>query len=581
MSVLLSSLGGAAAQFFNNDGVILSGGFIYTYAAGSNTPQATYTTNAGTIAHNNPSILDASGRVPGGEVWLTSNLAYKVVIKDANNALIGTYDNLTGISSLTLPINASQVNFTGFNGSTGTVQDLAGNNGSDWIGFLQTGANAVAISAQNKMRQIVSVLDFNADPTGVNDSSSAFANAIATGKAIYVPTGTYKASFNLQSGQKIFGDGAVKTIIKPPSGATYAIQIDATTTAKQFCVVSDLSIQNLDAVANVTGILFKGVNVNSINDYHVLNNLLIDNCNKGIEALGRLILNRWTSVRVLNSSIGVNVSTDTSTPAFNLNEFNNCLFNYSVNEGFKSVGQSIANSFYSCNFEKNNTANAANKAGAYIEDSQNICFRGCYFEDNGYGLAANATITSNSYALRFAGTYCINPTVDCCYMAGSGAIIYVSPGAVTGGKISNTRLIANDLVGYAYYNAATQGGSKSVLVFDSTNYPYGNVYFGIGGGLTYSSAVNQNSSMDYLSGNATLDLLVNKKITINAGAPFTFTTINNRLPSCELWISNLGADATIPAAMMASGVNLTITGGTTKILVVSGYPYDGKFVVMV
>jgi hypothetical protein len=40
MSVTPSPIGGFAAQFFDNNGVILSGGKIYTYAAGTTTPQA-------------------------------------------------------------------------------------------------------------------------------------------------------------------------------------------------------------------------------------------------------------------------------------------------------------------------------------------------------------------------------------------------------------------------------------------------------------------------------------------------------------------------------------------------------------
>ena len=71
MSVNLSLAGGAAVQFFNNDGTPLAGGLIYTYAAGSSTPAATYTTNTGLIAHTNPIVLDSSGRVPSGEIWLT------------------------------------------------------------------------------------------------------------------------------------------------------------------------------------------------------------------------------------------------------------------------------------------------------------------------------------------------------------------------------------------------------------------------------------------------------------------------------------------------------------------------------
>lgn len=99
MAVNLSPMGGVAAQFFDNNGVILSGGKIYTYAAGTTTNQATYTSAAGTTAHTNPIILDSAGRVPNGEIWLTDGLQYKFVIKNASDVLINTYDNIIGINS--------------------------------------------------------------------------------------------------------------------------------------------------------------------------------------------------------------------------------------------------------------------------------------------------------------------------------------------------------------------------------------------------------------------------------------------------------------------------------------------------
>jgi len=99
MAVNLSPVGGVAAQFFNNDGTVLSGGLIYTYAAGTNTNQATYTTSAGVIAHSNPIVLNSAGRVPTGEIWLTDGLNYKFVLKDSTDALIATYDNISGINS--------------------------------------------------------------------------------------------------------------------------------------------------------------------------------------------------------------------------------------------------------------------------------------------------------------------------------------------------------------------------------------------------------------------------------------------------------------------------------------------------
>ena len=98
MAVFLSSFGGAGAQFFDNNGVPLAGGLIYTYAAGTTTPQATYTSNSGSIAQANPIVLNASGRVPSGEIWLTQLLTYKFVLQTSGGTTIGTYDNISSIA---------------------------------------------------------------------------------------------------------------------------------------------------------------------------------------------------------------------------------------------------------------------------------------------------------------------------------------------------------------------------------------------------------------------------------------------------------------------------------------------------
>lgn len=100
MAVFLSPVGGAGAQFFDNNGTPLTGGNLYTYAAGTTTPAATYTSSAGNVAHSNPIILDAAGRVPGSsEIWLTSNIIYKFVLKTSNDVLLATWDNIWGIGA--------------------------------------------------------------------------------------------------------------------------------------------------------------------------------------------------------------------------------------------------------------------------------------------------------------------------------------------------------------------------------------------------------------------------------------------------------------------------------------------------
>lgn len=100
MAVNLSPLAGAGWQFFDNVGTPLAGGLVYTYTAGTTTPQATYTSSAGTIANANPIVLDSAGRT-ANEVWLTAGVSYKFVIKTSAAVTIGTYDNIRGINDLT------------------------------------------------------------------------------------------------------------------------------------------------------------------------------------------------------------------------------------------------------------------------------------------------------------------------------------------------------------------------------------------------------------------------------------------------------------------------------------------------
>ena len=120
-SVLLSPYG-IGQQFFDDNGVPLAGGLIYTYQAGSSTPLVTYTTNGGTIANANPIVLDAAGRVPQ-EIWLLTGYSYKFVLQNADAVLIQTLDNIYPILQ-NAPTSAPAVP-TGcillWSGSTGSI----------------------------------------------------------------------------------------------------------------------------------------------------------------------------------------------------------------------------------------------------------------------------------------------------------------------------------------------------------------------------------------------------------------------------------------------------------------------------
>lgn len=120
MSVSLSLFAGAGQQFFTNNGIPLAGGLLYTYAAGTTTPQASYTSNTGSTAQANPIVLDSAGRVPY-EIWLTNGVTYKFVLMDSSSVLIGTYDNIPGQNTF-----AGDLAFTG-NISVGGNLSVTGN----------------------------------------------------------------------------------------------------------------------------------------------------------------------------------------------------------------------------------------------------------------------------------------------------------------------------------------------------------------------------------------------------------------------------------------------------------------------
>jgi hypothetical protein len=184
MAVNLSALAGAGQQFFNDSGVPLSGGKLYSYAAGTTIPQATYTSASGSTAHTNPIILNSAGRVATGEIWLTSAQIYKFALYTSTDVLIATWDNIDGIAPSTV--------FADF----ANTSDVA--KGDALVGFKQSNAagvltGAVAGTVHTKLQEFVSAKDFGAVGNGTTNETSTFATLESgtTGAAINLLNGIY------------------------------------------------------------------------------------------------------------------------------------------------------------------------------------------------------------------------------------------------------------------------------------------------------------------------------------------------------------------------------------------------------
>ena len=270
MGYTLSPIGGAGAQFFNDDGIILSGGKLNTYLAGTTTQIATYTTPSGAIANSNPIILDAAGRPPQ-EIWLSMTYAYKFVLTDANDNLIGTFDNIPGLPQPPLVNDASSVSYEqGYTATAGSFiigrtylivtvgttnfQAIGASLNAPGIYFTATGVGSgdgtaqLVRTVQNKLQESVSVKDFGAIGNGTTDDTAPIQAAINSGaKRIYLPAGTYRTTARLDVISRdlvIYGDGVSGTIILPDLSVAVGLQIggDTISDTSYFVTLQDFTV---------------------------------------------------------------------------------------------------------------------------------------------------------------------------------------------------------------------------------------------------------------------------------------------------------------------------------------------------
>jgi hypothetical protein len=138
--------------------------------------------------------------------------SYDIALKDASGATIWTR-------------RADPVDDTASAYDAAIRADLASTSGASkgagMVGFIQSGAGAVATTVQNKLREFVDVKDFDAVGDGVTDDTAAIqaavTHSVTQGKSLRIPAGTYLYSSLTgldQNNVTIFGDGSNNTVLK-------------------------------------------------------------------------------------------------------------------------------------------------------------------------------------------------------------------------------------------------------------------------------------------------------------------------------------------------------------------------------
>lgn len=235
-------------QYIGILGTPLVGGKVYTYAAGTTNPKATYTDAAGTTPHENPITLNLRGEPPSAIFWSGN---YRVDVRDALGNLVYTVDNYN----------------TDPAGLWNLVTNLATAAGSTLIGFIQAGVGAVLRTLQAKAREVVSPEDFGAKGDGVTDDAAAIQaaiNSFAQGASCavrFTPGKTYLTKSTITTNNRsvvIDGNNAILLI---GANMTYGLQVIGTN-----CEVRNLQINRAPAAVVTAGVFITGLQ-------HVLRNV--------------------------------------------------------------------------------------------------------------------------------------------------------------------------------------------------------------------------------------------------------------------------------------------------------------------
>jgi hypothetical protein len=542
MAVNLSPVGGAAAQFFDNDGNVLSGGKIYTYAAGTSTPAATYTTSAGSIAHANPIVLDSAGRVPGGEIWLTIGVTYKFVLNNSTGTLIGTYDNIPS----QFVTDASLVTYT------------------------PAGTGAVTTNVQAKLRQYVSVKDFGAVGDGTTNDTSAIQAAInsclTTGSALYVPAGSYLLTsqiniplYNASSGRGfiIHGDGWASKFIVNHTGTGFYVTCNPSFNVFQ-AIFSDLYFT--DGTSSPTRIIHNNGAINTlIRDCIFQNATVTVGCVVNDNAYG-LTLEGCSFANIVGTGAFYAQTPSLSTYSF-VNSIIDCDFSI-VSTGVTMQG---CDAFLLSNtvFQECNIGFFANPN--YTQTTAfNITFDTCWFERNTtYDIQldsdANYWCEASIRNTQFAG---FDPTYQAHIQLAQKSKV-----TIEGTPAGNTVIVSGSNDAAAVLIRATNFVQSGTFAWTSID-PYGNVvaktYKSLSG--VYANAANATT--------VTLTTLPSVSSGVWLASVELDNTANATANSCFGVLTSQTGTAVYTPLKTATGLTVSVSGLNLQGNQTSGAPYS-------
>ena len=283
--------------------------------------------------------------------------------------------------------------------------DLAAAGGAALSGFIQSGTGAVARTAQEKLRDVVSVKDFGALGNGVADDTAAIQAAFNSGaKKVVFPAGTYlcSAGLTVPNWLHICGEGYQPTI----GVGTGAVVLRFTQTSGVALtlgfnpLIENLVIWNSGGSYNDTTKTLTGTTAVAVD-------LAADNA-----TLEKVSFHLWdTAIRFGPSAFYCNTD---------LVEFNRCT------NGYRANGVSP----YNVNISRPISRDTTNFfVGQVAFPARNVKVIGGSIE--GYSSVASGVLDFSAFGTYFetiaqrAGAYAIEPGVNGASVALFGCVVYM------------------------------------------------------------------------------------------------------------------------------------------------------------